>query len=306
MAKREYKYEYAATEFTSPIIMCNFPAVHAGSAKPEIDKPDTLMYGIEGYAENIPVPQPGVKYTEQESIDFSMYNAAATIAYAEDPGTEKDPRWYNMHLFSGDGVFHKLEQMRKRKAEDYPYAAGKYVLGFKAKYSPDKFESLKNYDSRNPEHRAKFEEIVAGKAPGCFKYCDTSREADIKKVIEKSNALRQLGRPPIPENEYHTTVIPVDRDELQGGHMVRVLGHMFWSPRYSVLCVALDSVLLIDDTTPTLGAGRRQVDPDKAFRAFAPAASLAPPPRPMAPPPLPVPSAPPAPPVTAARSAWNV
>lgn len=300
MAKREYKYEYAATEFASPIVIGNFPKVHAGSAEPQEDKPDSLIYAIECYADTIPIPQQGASYTADQMVEFSMYNAAATVAYAEDP-----TRWTN-HLFAPDGVFHKLEEMRKRKHENYPYAAGKYVLNFKAKHYPEDFESLKNYDSRNPEHRDKFQNIVAGKAPGCFKYCNVAREADIKKVEAKSNELRLLGRPAIPEAEYHVTVIPVDRDELQGGHLVRVLGHFYWSIKYSMLCTELDSVLLIDDTTPTLGGSKRKPDPDRAFRAFAPAASLAPPPRPMAPPPLPVPSAPPSPPVTAARSAWNV
>lgn len=254
------------TEFVTGEGILGFPALFPGQAV-DSQTPGSKSYKLE-WSGDIQPNEPIVK-------------AVSTVAQAHDPAN-----WQH-YVFGPVGRLRKLEEMaatipgsgKGRDISKYPYAAGKYVLGFSKTISL-KFLKMEGVDLSDGAKRSLYNAAIDANAPPVRKYCNTTNPFDVQQVEAMNLDRRSKGQPAIPESDYYKTLIPVRPDEIWAGCIVRVLGRAFWSqtPRGKEVLLGLESVLLVRQGERLVG----EVSPDRAFGAFAPPSELAPPPPPPA------------------------
>jgi hypothetical protein len=248
------------TEFVTGEGILGFPALFPGQAV-DSQTPGSKSYKLE-WAGDIQPDEPIVK-------------AVSIVAQAHDPAN-----WQH-YVFGPVGRLRKLEEMaspipgKGRDASKYPYAAGKYLVGFSKTISL-KFLKMEGADLSDPSKRALYNAAIDSNAPPVRKYCNVANPTDVAQIEAMNLSLRTSGRPPIPESDYYKTLIPVRPDEIWAGCIVRVLGRAFWSAtaRGREVLLGLESVLLVRQGERIVG----EVSPERHFGAFAPPAELAPPP----------------------------
>lgn len=248
------------TEFVTREGILGFPALFPGQAV-DSQTPGSKSYKLE-WAGDITPDEPIVK-------------AVSIVAQTNDPAN-----WQH-YVFGPVGRLRKLEETaspipgKGRDASKYPYAAGKYLIGFSKTISL-KFLKMEGADLSDPAKRALYNAAIDSNAPPVRKYCNTTNPLDVAQIEALNMKARTEGRPTIPEHEYYKTLIPVRPDEIWAGCIVRVLGRAFWSqtPRGKEVLLGLESVLLVRQAERIVG----ETSPDRAFSAFAPPSELAPPP----------------------------
>lgn len=253
------------TEFVTREGILGFPALFPGQAV-DSQTPGSKSYKLEWAGDITP--------------DEPIVRAVSTVAQAHDPAN-----WQH-YVFGPYGRLRKLEEMsspipgKGRDPAKYPYAAGKYLIGFSKTISLN-FLKMEGANLADPATRALYNAAIDSNAPPVRKYCNVANPTDVAQVEAMNLTRRSAGQAAIPESEYYKTLIPVRPDEIWAGCIVRVLGRAFFSstPRGKEVLLGLESVLLVRRGERLVG----EVSPERHFGAFAPPAELAPPPPPAAP-----------------------
>lgn len=271
------------TEFVTGEVMLNFIQAFPGQASPSMT-PGSYSYSVEGVVGN-----------ELFTNDFlPMFEASRAVIRATLPS--EAPAAVDARIVGPRGRIKLLEDTG-RTIEKYPYATGKYILGFSAVWTPKTLGFAEDINLTVPDNRTKFDIALASKAPGVFRFPDLNNPADVARVQQKSSELQLRGQAAIPESQYYATLIEVRPDEVWSGCFGKIAGRAYWAKNTKPANVnfALSRILLTRQGERVGGSGGN-VAPEDVFGAFAPPASLAPPVPGMMPsaPGLPQPPAPPA------------
>lgn len=247
------KLDREKTSFVSPEMLFNFPCLFPGQAE------DSMTAGSKSYKiEGGITPQ-------ALQAEPALLQAMSYVAQACSPGNWEQQVWNKLPML----------HQTKRDASKYPYYEGMHILNASLVLSMQSLK-MKDLNLAIPEHRMKYDEAIAAKAPGAVKFCNPNNPADLAK-IEQMNRDRALqGLTVIPESEYHKTTIKLAAHEIWSGCKGRIFGRIYWgqNQKPQALGIAFDLVLLTDDTGERLAGGAPPAE--SVFGNFAPAAALAP------------------------------
>lgn len=242
------------TMFVTPECILSFPALFPGEAQDSEVSAGSKVYKCEGICSKI---------TEDDQIAKVTTLVAKTF----------DEKNWKKHVFGANGRIRLLEEMPGRDPAKYPYAVGKYVLGFSKTISL-KFLNMQDANLADPVQKAKYDAEVNAQAPRIKKFVNPNNPADLSKLREKIEEMALKGKPVPQESEYSKQLIDVEPHEIWPGCIVKIQGHAYWQDNKTNKRVlfGLDNILFVRE-------GERLVadtDPDSAFAAFAPDAGLAP------------------------------
>lgn len=241
------------TSFVTEEGIASFPHLYAGEAQSN-DTNGNMAYKVEWIGD----------LTSQSQIVKTVSLVAQTYGGGN----------WQAFVAGAAGRLKKLEEMPKRDPSKYPYAVGKYVLGFTKTISPG-FLGMKKPDLTNPATRARFDAGVLENAPGVVKFANPNNPADLYKLEQINQTKIIKGLPIIKEADYYQTRIPVEREEFWPGCYIRIAGYAFWSentPLGKTVLLGLSAVLMTRQGERLVGGS----NPDEAFDAFAPTADMAP------------------------------
>jgi len=252
------------TEILTPEGILSFTFLFPGQAQDSIT-PGSKAYKTELVLDPHHLAQDRQLIAAGQEPQSPMVKAVKLVAQTYDPG-----RWA-FHVFGPGAVFSLLEEMDKRDATKYPYAAGKYILRFSQVWSL-KMLNMEGANLTDPATRAKYDAAMESKAPGATRFANPANPSDIAK-IEEVNKQRVLhGLVPHPEADYHKILLPVASHEIWAGCYGHVSGRCYWSSQRKAVHLALNHVLFTRQGERLVG----ESSPDAAFAAFAPPAELAP------------------------------
>lgn len=255
------KLDRNLTAFVSPEILFNFPSLFPGQAEDSMT-PGSKSYKIEGGVTDAAL--------QAEPAMLQAMSYVAQMCVPDVAGRPPGEAWQR-------AVWNKLPYLHetKRDASKYEYYAGMRIVNFSMVLSLNSLK-LKDCNLAIPEHRMRYDEAIAAKAPGAVKFCNPNLPADLAKIEQMNRERMAQGLTLIPESEYHTKTIPLAAHEIWSGCKGRIFGRVYWgqNQKPQALGLAFDQVLLTDDTGPRLSGSA--ISADAAFSNFAPAASLAP------------------------------
>lgn len=247
------KLDRERTQFVSPEMLFNFPCLFPGQAE------DSMTAGSKSYKiEGGITPQ-------ALQAEPALLQAMSYVAQAHAPNNWEQQVWNKLPLL----------HQTKRDASKYPYYEGMHILNASMVLSLASLK-MKDINLAIPEHRMRYDEAIAAKAPGAVKFCNPNNPADLAKIEQMNRDRALAGLTIIPESEYHKTTIKLAPHEIWSGCKGRLFGRIYWgvNQKPQQLGIAFDLVLLTDDTGPRLAGGAPSAD--AAFGNFAPAAALAP------------------------------
>jgi hypothetical protein len=249
------KLDREETSFVTPEGILSFPALHPGEAQDVEVSPGSKSYKCELIVPTI-------------TVNDQITKAVALVAQTNDKVN------WQKYVFGTQGRLRKLEEMPGRDHSLYPYAVGKFVLGF-SKIISLKFLKMEGTALTDPAQRVKYDAAVAAHAPKVKKFANPNNPADMAKIeaIVQEKSLRGLTVP--KENEYFKMLIDVEPHEMWAGCIVKVHGRAYWNDNKKTggrVLLGLESVLFVREGDRLVG----ESNPDEVFAPFAPSEELAP------------------------------
>ncbi len=214
----------------------------------------------------------GLEWSGNIAPDSPIVRAVTNVAKHYDKAN------WDRHIWAPFGALLRLEEKCAATGRDiskYPYAHGMYVIGINKVVSRKMAGLDENANLSDPLLREKYDRYVDSVPPKVSRFADPNNPFDVQ-AIEGENRKRVLANlTPYREADYYKVMLPVKPEEIWGGCIAKVCARAYWLETKKQVCFGLEQVLLVRQGPRLQGMDK---SPDEVFGAFAPAASLAPPP----------------------------
>lgn len=274
------KIDRKLTEFVTPEGLLTFPFLFPGQAQKSF-REGSFSYKVEWVGTVQPTDQVAqvaslVAQANDQAVVQKILNNVPQFDMYGQPIME--PNWPK-HIFGAKGKIKMLHETDRDQSK-YPYAQGKHILTISSVHDAENMKLCARdevYDMTDPEKRENFQKALQSHAPRAYKFCEPGNQADLHWVAEENKRRAFSNKAPqITEDQISNTLRDLMPHEIWSGCYGRVMGQVYWSRNAKPTTIGFSLThVLLTRTGERLAVSATA--PDVAFRAFAPAAELAPP-----------------------------